>query len=215
MAGSIELLKGAAGLGGDQARLLDIALREAARLEQLVAAFLAFSRPAPPRRQEVAIHDVVSETLEVFSNDPAASRIRLERALEPAVAWCDPEQLRQVLWNLLANAAQAAGRDRDGRVQVSCGPDGCGARLVVEDDGPGISPEEMKQLFTPFFTTKEKGTGLGLALVQRIVDANGGAVEAGASRAGGAAFTVHLPGPPVPGGTLIARLPGSPAAVAK
>ncbi len=201
MAGSIELLKAAPGLREPDARLMDIVLREAGRLEQLVAAFLAFSRPAPPRRERVELDRVLAETLEVFANDPAAARVRVERALAPASAWCDPGQLRQVFWNLLSNAAQAAGAgDAQGTVRVACGPDGEAARFVVEDDGPGIAPGDLPQLFTPFFTTKERGTGLGLATVQRIVDAHGGSVTVESSPGRGARFVVRLPAAATAGG---------------
>jgi two-component system sensor histidine kinase PilS (NtrC family) len=123
--------------------------------------------------------------------------VRLDRAFAPATAWCDPGQLRQVFWNLLTNAAQAAGGGAaPGTVRVTCGPDGGGAYLAVEDDGPGIPTGDLPQLFTPFFTTKERGTGLGLATVQRIVDAHGGSVAVESSPGQGTRFIVRLPPPP-------------------
>jgi two-component system sensor histidine kinase PilS (NtrC family) len=202
MAGSIELLKGARGLREADARLMDIVLREAGRLEQLVAAFLAFSRPAPPRREQVKLERVLAEMLDVFGNDPLAAHVRLERALSPAPAWCDPDQVRQVFWNLLANAAHAAGGgDRRGTVRVACSSDREAARLVVEDDGPGIAESDLPQLFTPFFTTKKHGTGLGLATVQRIVDAHGGSVTVESAPGTGTRFVVRLP----PGASAEAR----------
>ncbi len=196
MAGSIELLKGAPGLREADARLMEIVLREAGRLEQLVAAFLAFSRPTPPRRERVELDRALADTLEVFANDPVAVRVRLERALAPASAWCDPDQLRQVFWNLLANAAQAAGTgDEPGMVRVESGQEGDAACFVVEDDGPGIAVGDLPQLFTPFFTTKERGTGLGLATVQRIVDAHGGSLTVESSPGERTRFVVRLPAP--------------------
>jgi two-component system sensor histidine kinase PilS (NtrC family) len=201
MTGSIELLAAAPGRSDADARLMDIVLREAGRLEQLVAAFLAFSRPAPPRRERIAVDRVVSETLDVFANDPAAARVCIERALAPATAWCDPDQLRQVLWNLLANAAQAAAADRPaGTVRVVC-EEGAGvARLTVVDDGPGIAAADLAQIFTPFFTTKERGTGLGLATVQRLVDAHGGTIAVESPPGAGTRVVVTLPAeaPPNP-----------------
>jgi len=197
MAGSIELLKGAPGLGESEARLMDIVLREAERLEKLVAAFLAFSRPAPPRREAVKLDEALAEALEVFANDPAAARVRLERALEPTLAWCDPGQLRQVFWNLFVNAAQAAGGgEKTGTVKVSCRPDGERALCLVEDDGPGIAAQDLSQIFTPFFTTKERGTGLGLATVQRIVDAHGGTIAVESAPGHGTRVAVRIPARP-------------------
>jgi two-component system sensor histidine kinase PilS (NtrC family) len=174
---------------------MNIVLREAGRLNQLVTRFLEYSRPPPLRREDVDLSRVVAETLEVFANDPAASRIQLETSLEPAPAWCDPDQARQVLWNLLLNAAQASQRDgRSGNVRVESGAELDGsARLTVEDDGPGIAPADLEKIFTPFFTTREKGTGLGLATVQRIVDGHGGTVSVDSAPGAGTRFTVRLP----------------------
>jgi two-component system sensor histidine kinase PilS (NtrC family) len=197
MGGSIELLRGTASLGDEDRRLMDIVLREAARLDQLVTRFLEYSRPSAPRRADADLSRLVGETLEVFSHDPAASKVRLEPVLQATPAWCDPDQLRQVLWNLLVNAAQAAaGRDgaRGATIRVRCAPEiGGGALLEVQDNGPGIAPEDLAQIFTPFFTTKARGSGLGLATVQRVVDAHGGTVAASSQPGAGACFTVRLP----------------------
>jgi two-component system sensor histidine kinase PilS (NtrC family) len=195
MSGSIELLRAAPGLGDEDRRLMDIVLREAVRLDQLVGEFLAFARPAPLRRVRVDLAEVAREALQVFANDPAAERVTVEAALAPAPADCDPDQLRQVLWNLLKNASDAlAGSGQGSRIRVACGDDGAGAWLEVADDGPGIAPADAERIFLPFFTTKQDGTGLGLATVHRIVDAHGGAVSVESSPGAGARFRVRLPG---------------------
>jgi two-component system sensor histidine kinase PilS (NtrC family) len=199
MMGSVELLR-TSSLGEEDRRLLDIVLREGGRLAQLVAEFLAFARPVPPRRDPVDLAALAAETLEVFSHDPAAAGLTLERRLAPAATRGDADQLRQVLWNLLINAAQALGAGPggggSGRIEVACGAsaDG-GAVLSVADDGPGIDPADRPRLFTPFFTTKSDGTGLGLATIHRIVDAHGGSVAVEGERGQGARFTVRLPAP--------------------
>ncbi|MBK9516511.1 MAG: PAS domain-containing protein [Anaeromyxobacter sp.] len=205
MMGSVELLR-ASSLGEDDRRLLDIVLREGGRLAQLVTEFLAFARPTPPRREPVDLAALAAETLEAFTFDPAAAGLELARRLEPATTRGDADQLRQVLWNLLVNAAQALGAGSAGggrgRIEVACGPaPGGGALLSVADDGPGIDPEDRPRLFTPFFTTKPEGTGLGLATIHRIVDAHGGAVAVEGEPGRGARFTVRLPGAagPAPG----------------
>jgi two-component system sensor histidine kinase PilS (NtrC family) len=198
MMGSVELLRGVLP-GSEDHRLLDIVLREGGRLEHLVTEFLAFARPAPPRRERFDLAVVVAEALEAFHHDPAADGVELGRELEPAPATGDPDQVRQVLWNLLLNAAQALpalaepGRAR-GTVRVACRPlaDG-GSELVVEDDGSGIALADQALLFTPFFTTKPEGTGLGLATVHRIVDAHGGSLSVDSTPGEGARFTVRLP----------------------
>jgi two-component system sensor histidine kinase PilS (NtrC family) len=200
MMGSVELLRQSAGMDHDDLKLADIVLREAGRLEELVTQFLAYARPAEPQRVPVDLAAVAADTLAVFVHDPAAAGVTLVPALAPAPALADPDQLRQVLWNLLRNAAEAVGGGGAGReVRVATGVDPGGAPwLRVEDQGPGLAPADLPRLFLPFFTTKRSGTGLGLATVHRIVDAHGGAVSAGpaAPPGSGACFTVRLPPPP-------------------
>jgi len=206
ISGCVELLRGAQGLSDEDQRIMGIVLRETGRLDQLLTRFLEFTRPAPPQRVPADLALLAGETLDVFAADPVAAGLRLERSLIRAPVECDPDQLRQVLWNLLANASQAVREaGRSGGVRVSCEPhaDG-GALLAVSDDGPGIPKGELARIFTPFFTTKPRGTGLGLAVVQRIVDAHGGSVAVDSTAGEGARFAVRLPGPrsdraPVPG----------------
>ena len=199
MSGSIELLRGGLELAPEEERLMDIVTREATRLNALVTRFLEYARPTVPRRAQTDLARLASDTLEVFANDPAAASIRIQRDLVAASCKCDPDLIRQVLWNLLANAAQAASWNQaesggKGCVTVRTGRDADGwARLEVEDDGAGIPAQDLPRLFTPFFTTKERGSGLGLATVQRIVDAHRGTVVAGNAGSGGARFAVRLP----------------------
>jgi two-component system sensor histidine kinase PilS (NtrC family) len=196
MSGCVELLQGAPGLRPEEGRLLGIVLKEAARLDQLVARFLAYSRPVAPLIAVVDLPQLLGEVAEVFAHDPVAARVRLVLELEPATLRCDPGQVRQMVWNLLVNAAQAIqGAPGGGSIRVACAPEPArGARLVVEDDGPGIAEADQSKLFTPFFTTKVGGTGLGLATVHQIVEAHGGSIMAGSNSPRGARFTIHLPG---------------------
>jgi signal transduction histidine kinase len=135
----------------------------------------------------------VGEALDVFVHDPVAQRTSVERTLAPAAADGDPDQLRQVIWNLLANASQACGAERGGTIRVATGSDGEGAWLRVEDDGAGIDPGDLDRIFIPFFTTKEQGTGLGLSAVERIVTAHGGRIDVASRPGEGTRFTVRLP----------------------
>ncbi|HET8539344.1 MAG TPA: ATP-binding protein [Anaeromyxobacter sp.] len=198
MAGAVELLGAEAALDDEQRRLLRIVLRESSRLERLVSEFLGFARPRPMERRTVDLATLCGEALDVFAHDPAATAIRIERALRSATVECDPEQLRQVLWNLLVNAAQAIAElgAGGGVIEAGCGPaqDG-GAWLAVRDDGPGISAADATRIFLPFFTTRREGTGLGLSTVHRIVDAHGGRIDVEPRTPRGTTFTVHLPPP--------------------
>ncbi len=198
MMGALDLLKQNPEMAAEERRLMEIALREAGRLDDLVTHFLDFARPAPPRRIECDLAPLVAETLDVFAHDPAA-HVDAERDLAPAVAYCDPGQMKQVVWNLLRNAAEAAGERKPGspvHVRAACGADDGAAWLVVEDDGPGIPPADRTRVFLPFFTTKRQGTGLGLATVHRIVDQHGGSIGVESAARGGARFVVRIPKAP-------------------
>src|SRR5690606_35088263 len=107
LSGSIEML-GAERKDPADARLFSIAVREAERLEGLVQDFLAFARPARPRLEEIELHRLVDEVLVVFAADPAMARRRIDASLSPARVCADADQLRQVIWNLMTNAARAA-----------------------------------------------------------------------------------------------------------
>lgn len=189
LSGSIELLRDQVPEG--ERRLLDIALREAARLNDLVTEFLAFARPPPLRRVRTDLAELLAETLDVFRHDPGAAGVRLERTLRATPVECDAGQIRQVAWNLLRNAAQAVA-PAGGKVKVTCAPEADGAYFAVIDDGPGIPPGDLARMFLPFHTTKPSGSGLGLAIVQRIVDAHGGQVSVRSAPGEGARFEVHL-----------------------
>jgi two-component system, sensor histidine kinase PhcS len=123
-------------------------------------------------------------------------RLAVEVPSEPAWVRAEPRRLGQVLLNLLLNAADAIeeGRVEEGRVTLRVEGEGEGVRLVVEDNGPGIKPESLGRLFTPFFTTKVpgKGTGLGLALSRQYVESFGGHLRAENRSEGGARFVVEL-----------------------
>ena len=198
MTGSIELLAGSVSAGEDERRLMGIVQREAGRLNELVTQFLAFAKPAAPRLVPTELGTLLDDTLRVFRNDPQAAGVGIEARLEPVTALVDPDQLRQVIWNLLSNAAHAVAarpreREREGAIRVRCAASPEGAVVEVEDDGVGMTAEELEQLFIPFFTTRAHGTGLGLATVHRIVEAHGGAVRVASERGKGSRFTVVLP----------------------
>ncbi len=192
MSGCVELLQGAPGLGPEQERLLGIVLKEAARLDHLVGRFLAYSRPAAPQLASTDLAQVAGEVADALQQDPAVARVALERDLQPATIACDPDQLRQVLWNLLLNAVQALG-PAGGTVRLATEAEAGGARLTVADDGPGIATDDLDHLFAPFFSRRPGGTGLGLATVHQIVEAHRGEVRVEPVDPHGARFVVRFP----------------------
>jgi len=159
-----------------------------------VSRMLDFTRLARFERQPVALRPLVDETVAFFRQGDAHHHdVRVEATDDTALR-ADPVLLRHALFNLLTNAAQA---DPDGPILVRVRPeprDGvAGVALAVADRGPGLSPEVRAKLFTPFFTTRPGGTGLGLAVVQHIAVLHGGAASGADNPGGGACFTLWLP----------------------
>ena len=116
---------------------------------------------------------------------------------DPLPVAIDKQMLRRVIVNLVRNAVQAirGARGKGGLVRVTAAPEGMGAVLYIDDDGPGIDADAAARVFEPYYTTKSEGTGLGLAIVKKIIVEHGGAIEVGKSKLGGARFAVHLPPP--------------------
>ncbi|HYS10853.1 MAG TPA: ATP-binding protein [Myxococcales bacterium] len=183
---------------GDVALLLDIVGEEADRLNRMVGDLLDYSRPVQPSLQPVPLRPLFEEALAAASQQagPGAEHVSatVRVADDAATVRADARLLRQALVNLFLNAYQAM--PRSGRLDVRSSralADGrpC-AEIVVQDSGPGIPAEIVDKVFQPFFTTKATGTGLGLAVVRRIVEGHGGTIELAQARAG-AEFRLRLP----------------------
>ena len=194
----VAAIRGAAQAMGPEAtdrqhdEMLEVIEQESERLGRFVGEFLDYARPASPRRDAVDPAALFARCLQ--GQRLAGRKIEAEVSiLEPAPPVLgDPDQLRRVLDNLLQNAWEAGGDGVRVRLEVHAAEDG---RVAVrfEDNGPGIPDEELKRLFRPFHTTKDGGTGLGLALVHRIVEAHGGEIRVESPPGSGAAFDFVFP----------------------
>ena len=192
MRGSAQMLVGDA-VGPSGERLARLILRESDRLAGLVEGYLKLARPPPPRLMPTRVDGVVRETLELLRADPAFAGVQVVESLEPIEAVCDAGQLKQVLINLLRNAAVAIGGSRSRghiRIRVANGPDG--ALVEVWDSAGALAPEDRQRIFEPFFTRAQGGTGLGLSTVHTIVQAHGGTISVDSSPATGTTFSVKL-----------------------
>ena len=192
MTGSIQLLKDQISVTSVTQKLMRIALREADRLNGLTNDFLLFARPNSGKAEAVELNSAVDETLELFEQDAVRHNgVRVVRHLAPHI-WTkmDPKHVRQVLWNLLLNAAEAI--DGKGTIEVSAEVTEDSVQLAIRDDGCGIPEETQKTFFDPFFTTKTQGTGLGLSIVHRLVESYGGRVDVESEEGQGTTFTLHL-----------------------
>ncbi|MEE9279786.1 MAG: ATP-binding protein [Myxococcota bacterium] len=199
LSGAIELLSADLPSEGQSAgRLKQIVQRETERLERLVSDFLRYARPAQGRIEKVALGELMDEIRELLRAGDYAD-VRLDLEIPPDVCTKgDPDQLRQVFWNLVLNAVQS--EPADGRVLVRTSvqeagdAEGGGSVLIeVSDRGSGIPPEILERVFEPFFTTRAEGTGLGLATVHRVVEALGGELSVSSSLGEGTVVRVVLP----------------------
>ncbi len=168
------------------------------RLNSLITALLTFSRPAELRRERVNLEKVIDRAAALAHDMLRGRGIALKRefAGEPAELSADPNLVAQVVYGLISNSAEAL--DGAGRIAVRLIHEVGFACIEVADSGPGVSPDAAPQIFEPFFTTKATGTGLGLPMAERIVQAHGGSLRClpghGAGEGGrGACFRLELP----------------------
>ena len=174
--------------------------REIDRLEKIVSDFLRFARPVEPERVPVSPANLLREVRQLMAEQLRESSVDLavERAVETKVLG-DPEQLKQVLINLVQNAAEALGTGGTIKLRAVESRIALGGRMrdvaiiEVEDNGTGMPPEVQKRLFDPFFTTKPTGTGLGLSIAARIVEKHAGALRVKTAANHGTTFGVVLP----------------------
>jgi signal transduction histidine kinase len=177
--------------------------KEIDRLEKIVSDFLRFARPVEPERVPLSPANLLHEVRQLMAPQLRESRIDLavERAVETKLLG-DPEQLKQVLINLVQNSAEAFRTGGTIKLRAVEGRIALGGRMrevviiEVEDNGTGIPPEVQKRLFDPFFTTKQSGTGLGLSIAARIVEKHAGALRVQTAVNRGTTFGVVLPAEP-------------------
>jgi signal transduction histidine kinase len=169
-----------------------VIVEETDKVTAQLTEFINYSRPREVRRSKVALNDAVNEVVRTLDCDIKEKKLRVEAAGEQFFIEADEQMLRQVLFNLLHNAIQAAGEN--GAIQIQTRRNGStGATLEIRDDGPGVPPERRQEIFKPYFTTHQKGTGLGLAVVQQMVLAHGWEIECLPNEPRGAIFRIsHL-----------------------
>jgi two-component system sensor histidine kinase PilS (NtrC family) len=196
ISGSIELLRSGAESDRERDHLMEIVTREVARLDGLVAELLDYTNPRPRESVRFDLIELAEETLRVFARDRKVEGVSVRLAkpsdARPIEVVADPAKLRQVLWNLLRNAAQAA-HEGGGHVAIELYRGQDEALIDVSDDGPGIADDKVSHIFEPFFTTRAGGTGLGLAIVRSIVEEHDGEVDVDTRPGRGTTFSVRLP----------------------
>lgn len=169
---------------------------EITRMEKTIQGLLDFARPQQLHRLPHDLRDTLRRALNLMEGRAKQERVRISTDLpsRPVLVEGDPEQLHQVFINLLLNGIDAMSQGGSLSVAVQSGGDTAGGcRVVFRDTGPGIPESVMQRIFEPFITSKERGTGLGLAVSRRIVQEHGGRLTAANPPGGGAAFVVELP----------------------
>jgi two-component system sensor histidine kinase PilS (NtrC family) len=194
MRGSIQMLRSEMDGDSEHAQLMEIILRESDRLNNIVADYLNYARPRPAEVKEIDLCALVHDTCTLLRNsDELTSHHTLEEDLpgRPLVAKGDPEQLKQVCWNVARNALQAM--PEAGRFRISVSQAGADRlRLSFTDTGFGMTPEQVEHLFEPFSSTTG-GTGLGLSIVYQIIRDHNGTINVRSRQGEGTTITIELP----------------------
>jgi signal transduction histidine kinase len=185
--------------GPDTARHSQVALEELDRVERSIAHLLRYAREQPFAPSSIDMLELIEGSIELLRERAVREGVTIVREWDDLpMLYADGEQLRQVLANLIGNALDAllAQRIPGARIEISAGQNlaGSGVWIRVRDNGPGVSAEAASKLFRPFFTTKPRGTGLGLSVAKKIVERHGGTLELTPPAAvSGAEFVLQLP----------------------
>ena len=167
-------------------------VNEADKVTAQLNEFINYSRPREVRRSKIALNSAINEVVRTLAHDIEEKKLKVETGGDPVAIEADEQLLRQVLFNLLLNAIQAVGAN--GRILLTTRRlSADDAAFEIRDDGPGVPPEHRQEIFKPYFTTNQKGTGLGLAVVQQIVLAHGWEIACLGNEPRGALFRIsHL-----------------------
>ena len=189
---SLDILKKDCDLSSGEI-MVDYMEDEIKRLNRLIEDFLAFARPAKPSFRHVDLNALLNEIVKRFQMQEVHSSVEIESHIpcEPFKTDADPDLITRAISNILRNALEANGAKGIVRVNVFCG--NLTWKVAIEDQGEGIDPDKLEKIFEPFYTTRSKGTGLGLAYVFQVILAHSGNVWAENGEYRGAVFSVELP----------------------
>ena len=193
--GNVELLEMSSSVCDNGSEELDTIMRQVARIERIVKNLRAFSRSSDKQLSRFSLGEVLEDILDQVGHQVSLDPYTVTRDYreKDIVIEADEDQLRQVFTNLIVNGLQAMEGGGTLFVDIGADPDDGLCRVAVADTGPGIGEEQMEKLFTPFYTTRAKGTGLGLAVSYGIVRDHGGEIEVLSEPGQGTIFCVVLP----------------------
>jgi len=204
ISGSVQLLAGSGSIPETDAKLLEIVMRETSRLDNMLNEFLLYARPLPPNKSWFYLNRLIDDQVTILKGDVRFSSIVIHKNFADQLdIFADRDQIQQVLWNLLLNAAEAM--PAGGEIFIDCAwmvpvtntqSDAENfLHLSIKDTGSGISTDESKLVFEPFFTTKPGGSGLGLATVYRILEAHNASILLDSDQGTGTTFSIIIPVP--------------------
>ncbi|CAD7777349.1 MAG: Sensor protein ZraS [Candidatus Methanoperedenaceae archaeon GB37] len=177
-----------------QAQLAQIILEETKRLNQTLSEFLEFARPEIPKFAPCAVTEVLDKLLSFLIPDFQSHRIEvIKEYRDNPVIEADSNLLHRAFLNIIMNAIQAMPSGGQLKVTVEAVPDNKGVVIMFTDTGTGMQEEVLENIFTPFFTTKEKGSGLGLSIVKKIIENHEGRVKIESKIGEGTRVIVFLP----------------------
>lgn len=189
--GAIEVIGSRLATGTKEAAVVKEIVARIDALNDLMKDLLLFARPPQIKPAQVEIRSLVTSTAELLAEDPALRDVHVAVEGSAAPVLADAGLLRIVFLNLMVNSAHAMKGQGAIRVSVDSGSEGC--RIAFADTGPGIAPDVREKIFTPFFTTKSRGSGLGLPTAKRLVEAHHGTISVQCPPGGGTTITVQLP----------------------
>jgi two-component system sensor kinase FixL len=189
--GAIQVFGGRMAREGANTQILNEIVARIDSLDQMMKDLLLFARPPKPKTTRVDLVPLVRTTANLLSTDPALREVEIQvEGTAPPVS-ADPDMMRVVFQNLLINGAHAM--QGKGRIRVAVEPVDSTCQIAFVDAGPGIPPDVRDKIFTPFFTTKTRGSGLGLPTVKRLIDAHNGQITIDCPPAGGTTVVIRLP----------------------
>ncbi len=191
--GALEIIKEDYKQGDKKFEFLNILFKEIRRLNRVVTDFLSYARPSQPALIGCDVNQLIQESLSIIKPEADKKRIALNANLNPQLPQiqADPSQIKQALLNLLLNSLQAL--ENSGQIWVTSEAKDGWISMEIRDSGPGISPENLAKVFIPFFTTKKEGVGLGLGIVERIIQNHKGRISVESQIGQGTVFAIRLP----------------------